>query len=97
MDSVWDKLSLRREQHSPQDLEKIRKMANDDFDSGKFSNEIFEQELNRMDILQEDIKIYLKKNFLYYSFGFTLRLFNLFYAHVFCVPPIVLDEGHSTG
>ena len=42
-------------------LEKIRKMANDDFDSGKFSNEIFEQELNRMDILQEDIKIYLKK------------------------------------
>ena len=42
-------------------LEKIRKMANDDFDNGKFSDEIFEQELNRMDVLQEDIKIYLKK------------------------------------
>ena len=26
LDSVWNKLSLRREQHSPQDLEKIRKI-----------------------------------------------------------------------
>tara|TARA_Y100000592_G_scaffold35948_2_gene57040 strand:- start:55650 stop:57893 length:2244 start_codon:yes stop_codon:yes gene_type:complete len=42
-------------------LEKIRKMANDDFDNGKFSDEIFEQELNRMDALQEDIKVYLNK------------------------------------
>jgi hypothetical protein len=42
-------------------LEKIRKMANDDFDGGQFSQDIFEQELKKVNTLQEDIKIYLKR------------------------------------